>query len=228
MHHPGRRAARLLYGGMGNNRWSIRGPTMRTLPVNQRARILLVQAGAVILAPIFFLVQPAWDDAIHEVVEIVGVGLVLACVAGRMWSILYVGAKKNHELVTEGPYSISRNPLYLSSTIGAVGVGLIYGSLAVALALGLLAYLVFIITATKESEYLWTVFGDRYEAYARQTPMFWPKPSLYRDEREVTFSPKALKRTLLDGLLFLAAFPLIETLEYLQAAGHLPILMRIF
>ena len=201
---------------------------MRSLPVNQRTRILLIQAGALALAPIFFLAQPVWDEGTHELVEMAGLAFVLVCVAGRMWSILYVGSKKNHELVTRGPYSITRNPLYFFSTIGAVGVGLIYGSLAVALALGLLAYLVFIITATKESEYLSTVFGASYDAYARQTPMFWPSPSRYQDEPEVTFSPKALKRTLLNGLLFLAAFPLIETVEYLQAAGYLPILMRIF
>lgn len=201
---------------------------MRSLPVRQRARIQIVQASALALAPLFFLTQPVWDEPIHEIVEMIGLFLVLVCIAGRMWSILYVGSKKNLELITLGPYSITRNPLYLFSTIGAFGVGLIYGSLAVALALGFLTFLILFMTAKKESEYLATVFDARYEIYARETPMFWPRLSAYRDSTEVTFSPKALRRTLLDGMIFLAAFPLIETLEYLQASGYLPILLRTF
>ncbi len=50
---------------------------------------------------------------------------------------------------------------------------------------------------------------------------------LYEDAQEVYFSPKALRKTLLDGILFLAAFPIIETLEYLHASGTLPILFHL-
>ena len=40
----------------------------------------------------------------------------------------------------------------------------------------------------KEAEHLKTLFGARYDIYARETPLFWPKPSLYRDVPEVAFS----------------------------------------
>ncbi len=203
------------------------GASMRIEPVLQRQRIHILQAGALAALPIFLLSQPSWDGQAHEFIEIAGIVLVFACIFGRMWSILYVGSKKNKELVTSGPYSMTRNPLYFFSCIGAVGVGLMYGSVVVALALGLIAYGVLAATAAKEADYLRTMFGPAYEAYSHRTPIFWPKPQLYEDAQEVHFSPKALRKTLLDGILFLAAFPIIETLEYLHASGKLPILFHL-
>lgn len=201
---------------------------MRAEPVNQKARIRVLQVGSLAFAATLLLTHPLVVGDMHEAIELLGLGFVLACVAGRAWSILYVGSKKNRDLVTSGPYSMTRNPLYFFSTLGAVGIGLIHGSIIVAIALGLTAYVVLHVTASKEAEHLETLFGGRYEAYARQTPMFWPKPSRYSDSDEVAFSPKALRRTVLDGVFFLAIFPMVEMVEHLQIAGFLPILTRIF
>jgi protein-S-isoprenylcysteine O-methyltransferase Ste14 len=197
-------------------------------PVNQKTRIRLIQVAAVAFTSLLLFAQPFWKGEVHEFLELAGLALVLVCVAGRMWSILYVGSRKNLELVTAGPYSMTRNPLYLFSTIGAVGVGLIFGSIAIAVLLGLFAFAVFSITATKESKHLRTIFGPQYDAYAASTPMFWPKFSQYREPPKATFSPIALRRTFLDGLFFLAAFPALEAIEHLQAGGFLPMAARIF
>jgi protein-S-isoprenylcysteine O-methyltransferase Ste14 len=201
---------------------------MRTEPVVQRRRIQVIQAGVLLLLPLPLLAQPTLEGLAHELIEISGLALAFICVIGRMWSILYVGSKKNVQLVMTGPYSTTRNPLYFFSTIGAVGIGLMYGSLLVALLLGLSAYAVLSVTAAKEADYLRTMFGPAYDAYAQRTPMFWPKVALYEDTREVVCSPKALRRTLLDALPFLVVFPVIETIEYLQETGVLPVLFRVF
>ncbi|WP_209736670.1 hypothetical protein [Aureimonas populi] len=76
----------------------------------------------------------------------------------------------------------------------------------------------------KEAAHLESLFGQKIRDYARQTPGFWPKPSLYRDVEEVTFSPAALKRTLRDGLLFIAALPAIEFLEKVRHSDFVPVL----
>jgi protein-S-isoprenylcysteine O-methyltransferase Ste14 len=83
------------------------------------------------MLPLVLLSYPAWvDDSImFEILELGGITLLLVCTFGRLWSILYSGSKKNVELVTRGPYSISRNPLYLFSSIGAFGIGLMFASL---------------------------------------------------------------------------------------------------
>lgn len=199
---------------------------MRQQPLNQRLRIHLIQSGALLIAAALLIARPVLDGQAHEWIEMAGFALVLVCVAGRMWSILYIGARKNRDLTTLGPYSITRNPLYLFSTIGAIGVGLIYGSLLVAALLGTLSYVAFLITAHKEADHLQVLFGERYEAYAARTPIFWPNPLLYRDSTEMAFSPDALRRTFLDGLIFLAIFPAMETLEYLQSSQILPVFFR--
>lgn len=187
----------------------------------QRTRIRLLQAGGVAVGLLLLAGQPMWTGAIHERLEFLGFCLVVACIAGRLWSILYLGGRKNRALVVEGPYSMTRNPLYFFSSIGAVGVGLIYGSVVVALLLGALGVCAFILTARKEEVFLRDAFGPAYEGYATRTPLFWPRPSLYRDSAEVSFSPKVLKQTFLDGLVFLAMFPALEAIEWLQAAGVL-------
>lgn len=201
---------------------------MRSQPLDQKLRIRLIQVAAAAIAAVLLVIEPVLTGQAHEQIELIGIALVLVCIAGRMWSILYIGSRKNRDLTTLGPYSITRNPLYLFSTIGAVGVGLMYGSLIVSSLLGLLSYAAFLVTARKEADHLATLFGQRYEAYAARTPMFWPRLSQYRDTNEMAFSPKALRRTFLDGLLFLAIFPVMETIEYLQANNILPVLFRFF
>jgi len=200
---------------------------MPSLPANQKARIPLLQLGALPFFIALMTMSPSfWHDG-SDTVEYLGVAFVLLCVAGRMWSTLYIGARKNRELVTIGPYSMSRNPLYFFSMLGAAGIGLFVGSLVLAVTLALFVYLVLAATAGKEAAHLEMLFGEQYRAYERQTPMFLPRPSLYREAGDVTFSPVALKRTFLGGLLFFAALPAIELIEWLKETDTIPILFHL-
>ena len=197
---------------------------------DQHKRLIVIQVAAVLaIAPLLFA-KPVFVEGSegHEYIETLGMGLVLICFLGRLWSILYVGGRKNDELVTIGPFSMSRNPLYFFSTVGAAGIGLMYGSVLVAAALALMSYLVFRVTARKEAEFLFGKFGPAYSAYAERTPPFWPNPLLFHDQAERQFSTKALRRTFVDGLYFLALFPAIETVELLRNSGVLPVFFTLY
>ncbi len=196
---------------------------MTSKPANQKARIRLLQFGASLLFIVFMTIHPGFSQDGSSAVEYLGTALVLLCVAGRAWSALYIGDKKNRELVTAGPYSMTRNPLYFFSTVGAVGIGLFVGSVVLAGLLGCLTYLILMRTSVKEAIHLDSLFGENYREYERRTPEFWPRPSLYREAEEVTFSPDALRRTVLDGLLFIAALPAIELLEVVKESGYMPV-----
>ncbi|MER8420297.1 isoprenylcysteine carboxylmethyltransferase family protein [Mesorhizobium sp. M0166] len=190
---------------------------------DQHKRLIVVQVVAVLAIALLLFAKPFLREGSseHEFIELLGCVLILVCVGGRLWSILYVGGKKNEELISAGPFSMTQNPLYFFSTIGAVGLGLMYGSIVAALALGLASFIVFRVTARKEAEFLLGKFGPAYTAYAERTPRFWPNPLLFADQPERQFSTGALRRTFYDGLYFLAIFPAIETIEYFRAGGFL-------
>lgn len=197
---------------------------------DQRKRLIVVRIAAVVAIALLLFGKPGLTEGSegHEHIELLGFILILICVGSRLWSILYVGGKKNDELISMGPYSMTQNPLYFFSTLGAAGIGLMYGSLLAAMALGLASIIVFRVTARKEAEYLLGKFGPAYRGYAERTPRFWPNPFLFRDQAEWRFSTHALKRTFFDGLYFLAAFPAIEAIEYFRASGILPTLFTLY
>ncbi|RUU02693.1 isoprenylcysteine carboxylmethyltransferase family protein [Mesorhizobium sp. USDA-HM6] len=197
---------------------------------DQHKRLIVVQVAVVLAIVLLLFSRPFLSEGSsgHELVEMIGFGLVLICFLGRLWSILYVGGRKNDELVVSGPFSMTRNPLYFFSTIGVVGIGLMFGSVLAAAALGFASFLVFRFTAGREAEYLASKFGAAYTAYAERTPRFWPNPLIYRDQDHWVFSTSALRSTFRDGLYFLALFPLIETVEYFRAAGMLPTLFTVY
>ncbi len=188
-------------------------------PFNQKIRINALRLGALILFPLLILIHPYFgaEGPVYEVMEMTGVFLIIACVLGRFWCILYVGRHKNRSVVTDGPYSMTRNPLYFFSTLGAFGVGILFGKLSLALLLGGGVFLALYLTARREAAYLAAEFGPEYAAYAARTPMFVPDPRLFRSEPTILISSAALGRNLRDAFVFLAAIPLAELSEALGA-----------
>ena len=206
--------------------------SLRSVPkaFDQHKRLIVVQVAAVLAVILLLFSKPALAEGSdgHEIVETIGFVMVLTCFLGRLWSILFVGGRKNDELIVSGPFSMMQNPLYFFSTVGAVGIGLMFGSALAAAMLGLASYVVFRFTARKEAAFLSSKFGSVYTAYAERTPRFWPNPLLYHDEEQWLFSTKALKSTFRDGLYFLALFPVIEAVEYFRVSGTLPTLFTVY
>ncbi|MCG5480236.1 methyltransferase family protein [Sinorhizobium alkalisoli] len=199
-------------------------------PIDQRPRLRIIRLCVVLGIAGLLVTRPAWNEAsaVHELIELIGFGLVLLCIIGRLWSILYIGGRKNVELVVSGPYSITRNPLYLFSTIGAAGVGLMFGSLVAASLFGVTTYILLFKTARREECFLRGRFGPAYQSYEKRTPLFWPNPILYLGARQEVISPKAVRRTFREACLLLLFFPLIETSEYLQTEGLLPAVLCVY
>lgn len=168
------------------------------------------------------------DELTHERIESTGLALILVGIGGRLWSILYIGGRKSAELISTGPYSVMRNPLYFFSTIAAAGIGAQTGSVVVTIASTLLCAAAFHIVTLREERYLKSVLGTPYEDYLRRVPRFLPNPFLYRDQTEVTFTTRIFNLTLRDGLMFLAAIPFFEFIEEGQENGLVPILFWLY
>jgi protein-S-isoprenylcysteine O-methyltransferase Ste14 len=108
-------------------------------------------------------------------------GIVLAAVGmvGRIWCLVYSSGYKSSELVTQGPYSVSRNPLYFFSFVGLIGIGLATETVTLTLFLVAFFALVYPAVIAGEEEFLRGKFGDAYAEYCR-TPALRRTGVLYR------------------------------------------------
>jgi protein-S-isoprenylcysteine O-methyltransferase Ste14 len=164
-------------------------------------------------------------ETTHEMIEWIGIILIVVCILGRTWASLYIGGRKIDELVTTGPYSIMRNPLYSFSFLGAAGAGAQTGSLVLALICGALAYIVFYVVVLQEEKLLLERYGEKYRTFMARVPRFLPNPRLWRDEQTLTIRPPRVLTTFADALVFLLAVPVAEGFEYLQEIGTIPVLL---
>jgi protein-S-isoprenylcysteine O-methyltransferase Ste14 len=191
-------------------------------------RLVLAMLVIVLLAALLFGQSVFLPDApLHDTIETVGALLIFVGILGRLWSTLYIGGRKSSEVVSGGPYSMTRNPLYVFSTVAAAGVGAQMGSVLTTLGFALLCAAAFHIVILREEKYLKEILGAPYEAYIAKVPRFIPDLSLYNEGDTGSFRPKLLLNTLLDGLVFLAAVPFFESVEAMQHFGVLPVLFRL-
>jgi len=191
------------------------------LPARQRPRITRLRViCALALVPVL-LGEPRWGEMPLAALHATGVLLVFAAVLGRFWAILYIGGRKNAEVMQDGPYSICRHPLYLFSSLGVIGFGLLLGSLEIAAGLGLAVFLVLRHIAECEERFLCYKFGPAYEDYRARVPRMLPDLRLFRTTPAITVSVGTLRRNSADALVFLAAIPLAEAINLIHQAGYL-------
>jgi protein-S-isoprenylcysteine O-methyltransferase Ste14 len=72
------------------------------------------------------------------------------------------------QLVTDGPFSFSRHPLYLAGTLLILGIGLVSGVVWFLLLAILAAFAVQKVAIEREERHLQARFGTRYVEYAKR------------------------------------------------------------
>ena len=192
-----------------------------------RKTVLLVAIVAAISLMIFGDSRWPGGTNMHEAIEWVGLVLIVLCILGRTWTSIYIGGHKVRALITRGPYSVTRNPLYFFSVLGAAGAGAQLGSIVLAVVAGSIAWLVFHLVVMKEERVLVTHFGNKYRHYLAAVPRFLPSPSLWRDAEKLQVHPGIVRRTFVDACVFLFAIPVAEGFEYLHDAGVLAVFFHL-
>ncbi len=195
----------------------------------QTARRIILGVLIVALFAILLFVQAMSppETLAHELIEWSGIIMMVLGVTGRLWATLYIGGRKSAEIVSGGPYSVTRNPLYLFSSIAAAGVGAQTGSIVVTLCFAVLCAGAFHIVILREEQHLTDVLGKKYVEYLGKVPRFFPNWSLFHDGETGGFRSKDLLRTLLDGLVFFFAIPAFELVDLAQKWGWVPVLFRL-
>lgn len=195
----------------------------------RKLRINLLRLAFLPIVFVVVFVRPGWshEKGISFSIELVGYVFLLAGLAIRMWCICYIGSRKSKELITEGPYSLCRNPLYIGTSLLAIGVGFSFENLLMILFVPLIIIPIHILTAKKEEAHLEGLFGDTYCSYKAKVPAFWPKFSNYHSPETVPIHIRSIQRIAMDTCAVLM-LPMIEDLlELLHASGIIPVLWHI-
>lgn len=198
-------------------------PSSEDLQRIQRKRKLVLRIGVVGLLALVAVSQSmaSRHGELHDMIEALGLAAIAVCIFGRGWCSLYIGGRKKTELVTTGPYSMSRNPLYVFSFIGAFGVGAQTGSLLMGLLFSVLCWLVFRSVVLREEAMLAERFGRAFGRYVNTVPRFRPTWFRWRDEETLVCKPALFLTTTRDAIWFLAAAPVFEGVKLLQDHGWL-------
>ncbi|MFO7818174.1 MAG: isoprenylcysteine carboxylmethyltransferase family protein [Desulfovibrionales bacterium] len=192
-------------------------------------RITITRVFSVILIPLILFTTHSWrpDGAIEFAFKFSGLILVIIGSYGRIWSYLYICGKKTKILVTSGPYSITRNPLYLFSFIGAAGIGLASENIAI-MALVVIAFLVVYPFVIRAEEYkLEAAHGEKFREYAKSVPRFIPRSISIEEPTSYHISPKKFRYVFFDAMWFVWLYLILLFIEKLQENAFLPILWKI-
>ncbi|MBU4177881.1 MAG: isoprenylcysteine carboxylmethyltransferase family protein [Proteobacteria bacterium] len=156
-----------------------------------------------------------WGSLLYEFLELVGYGLIVLATLGRIWATVYIGGRKDEELCQDGPYSISRNPLYVFSLLGAIGI--IFAAREPAFLVIILPFFVYYYFVIRgEEARLLDFFGQEYADYSKRVGRILPTFKTYTSQESFIVYPKVLFRSMIHASMFMWIFMLLEILEYLK------------
>jgi protein-S-isoprenylcysteine O-methyltransferase Ste14 len=90
----------------------------------------------------------------------------------RIWAAGYI--EKGRALAQDGPYALTRNPLYLGSFFMALGVLLGGQGYWLLLPFGIFFVSLYYPVMKREEQELLQGYGEQFLEYARRVPMFFP------------------------------------------------------
>jgi protein-S-isoprenylcysteine O-methyltransferase Ste14 len=130
----------------------------------QRFRVF---AGFIFSVVFLVFARPTW------LTLIVGVSIALIGLGLRAWACGHI--QKVRELDTSGPYSYTRNPLYLGTSIIALGFGIASGVWWLALLAFVFYVSIYFPVMNVEAEELASWLGETYRDSAAGVPLFFPR-----------------------------------------------------
>ena len=148
--------------------------------------------------------------------------LVVSAALGRIWCSVFIAGLKDQHLVTAGPYSVCRHPLYALSLLAGLGLGMASRSMLVTAATLALLMLLFGRAVRAEETLLAALHGAAYRTYRERTPRFWPQWENYVVPESIVIAPRVLWKSFLDAGSIVVLLALIEIAIDLHDRGLLP------
>ena len=197
-----------------------------------KLRMLATQAFVIILVLILSFSESAWEGSampfVSSILFLMGAVLVGVASMGRLWCSLYIAGYKTEILVTEGPYSITRNPLYFFSLLGAIGVGLASETILIPIIIFIAFTIYYPFVIKIEEVELRNLFGEKHYAYCKNVPLFFPNISKLKEPEKYVVKPKIFRRHVFDALWFVWLIGIMEIIESLHELDIIPVLFKIY
>ena len=162
------------------------------------------------------------DSWYHCGLEVAGWLFFLAGALMRWWSTLYIGGRKYHELVSDGPYSICRNPLYVGTFFLGLSIPLYLGSITFAVGFAAASIFYLAVTVPVEESNLRANIGPEFDAYCLRTPRFLPNFRSYKSPRHVNVDTLGLRAEAWRAARYLWIPAICEIISYARDEAWWP------
>ena len=148
----------------------LREQRRRNTLISPKARVRLTGIGGIALFWISWRWgQPAmlqWSLPLGAVISLLGLAM-------RIWATGWL--HKDEVVTVQGPYALTRNPLYLGTLTLAVGHSLMSGVPLAALLFPISCFLLYLPTMREEEQFLAAAHGATFEEYRRRVPLLLPR-----------------------------------------------------
>jgi protein-S-isoprenylcysteine O-methyltransferase Ste14 len=163
------------------------------------------------------------SDVIRTLLNHAGLLLVAIGTFGRIWTSIFISGYKTDFLISRGPYSIVRNPLYIFSFLAVLGIAISSHNLLFLTAIigAFLLYYPFVVL--NEQNELRAAHGESFERYRKETPAFIPDFRKFRQPDKYEVDVRAFSRALPDAIWFFVAYIAVDILKLIQARHLIPI-----
>lgn len=170
---------------------------------------------------------------LQDLFNIIGIFLLFVGILGRLYATLYIGGMKNsgsdgNSFISDGIYSVCRNPLYFFSFVGLLGILFLKGQLILVILGAVLFLLIYRFTILGEEKFLSDKFGDSYKEFLKNTPRFFPDFSRFKYSERLEIRPFFLHKEVKRAFVWLFVALFIYVISILQNLGFLPILITIY
>ena len=109
-----------------------------------------------------------------------GLAAILAGGVFRLWATLHIGGRKGRTVVDDGPYSLTRNPLYFGIFLTTLSVAAFLQSPGLAVGLTLAAWSYLQVTVQSEERRLSAKLGQDFRDYCGRISRFWPRLATFQ------------------------------------------------
>ena len=202
------------------------------MPLNaEKYRIVLSRIAGAVLLFLLFGTRSHWDID-HEMIQfflnITGILLVGIASLGRMWCSLYIAGYKDNTLITKGPYSICRNPLYLFSMIGALGISCFTETFTFPLVFMMVFSIYYPFVIKREEKRLKRIFGAEFDLYLKKVPVFFPRFSTFEEPDTYPVNPVVYRRHIFSAIWFIWVAGIIKLTEIIRETWFIGSLLSLY